>query len=318
MSDLARFRRGLRLPSRPASGGVRIEDPLRGILLIVPAMICFSASDTTSKFLTQSLPPIEIAWIRYATYAAMMLPALLRPGAGGISLAGMRTRQPALQALRGLGVVTSSILFIVGLQTLPMAVAAATSFCSPIFITILCIPMLGEKVGLRRWGAVVAGLLGVLVVVRPATSAFQPGVVFPVLSSVAWAFAMIFTRQMAGTDRVLTTMAWSGFTGLAALTVLLPFVWVPPSSGAILLAMFVGAVSTMAQLLVVMAYRHAPASVLAPFSYTQLLWSTSFGFLVFGAAPDRWTLVGAAIIAASGLYTAHRERVQGRARRAGG
>ena len=297
-------------PARPKTG--RTEDPLRGILLIVPAMILFSASDTTSKFLTADLPPIEIAWIRYVTYVAMMLPPLFRPTAGWRSL---RTKRPGLQVLRGLCIVASSIFFIMGLQTLPMAIAAAMSFCSPIFITLLCIPMLGEKVGLRRWGAVLAGLLGVLVVVRPGSSGFAWQVIWPALSSAAWAFSMIFTRQMAGSDRVMTTLTWSGIVGLAVLTVLLPFDCVVPSWRALGLSIVMGVIATTGQLLVVMAYRHAAASALAPFSYTQLLWSSFFGFLVFGTAPDRWTVAGAAIIVASGLYTAHRERVHSGAKR---
>jgi drug/metabolite transporter (DMT)-like permease len=282
----------------------RSEEPLRGILLIIPAMVFLSASDAMTKYLTADLPALEIGWIRYLTYVAMMIPPLFRPGAS------LRTRLPGLQVARGLGIVGSSIFFIIGLQTLPMAIAAAMSFCSPIFITILCIPMLGEKVGLRRWGAVVAGIVGVLVVVRPGAAGFQAGVIWPALSSAAWAFAMIFTRRMAGSERVMTTLTWSGCVGLVVLTMLLPLGWVTPSPRVLALSIVMGVLATGGQLLVVMAYRHAPASVLAPFSYTQLLWSSSFGFLVFGAVPDRWTAAGAAIIVASGLYIAHRERIR--------
>jgi drug/metabolite transporter (DMT)-like permease len=313
MSDLARFR--MRIPHRAAAvlpspvAEPRTDAPLRGILLYIPAMVLFSASDACSKLLGLTMASVEIGWIRYATFAVLMLIPVLRRGFGG-----MRTRQPVRQVVRGLGLVGSSIFFIAGLGHLPMAMAAAVGFCSPLFITALSVPLLGEQVGLRRWAAVVVGLIGVLIVVRPGGSGFQLAIIFPVLSSAAWAVGMITTRQMAGTDRTVTTLAWSAFTGAAVLTLLLPFGVRAPTSEELAVGILAGVVSTAAQWLVVLAYRHAAAVVLAPFSYTQMLWSSTFGFLLFSALPDLWTLVGAAVIIASGLYTLHRERLHGRKR----
>jgi drug/metabolite transporter (DMT)-like permease len=285
----------------------RIDDPVRGILLIVLAMVFFSMSDACSKFLGRMLPPIEVVWLRYGGFTLLMLPALLRRPAQ------FRSAAPFLQIGRGLGLLGSALFFTTGLRFLAMADATATSFVSPLFITALSIPLLGETVGVRRWSAILVGLVGVLIVVRPGTSTFNPASVFPLLSSVSWAFGIVLTRKMShSNDGMVTTLGYAAITGFAVMSLMLPFVWQAPSLEAILIGGFMACVSTAAQWLVVLGYRRANASVLAPFSYTQLIWSTLAGFLLFGMAPDMMTLVGAAIIVASGLYTAHRERIVAR------
>jgi drug/metabolite transporter (DMT)-like permease len=170
--------------------------------------------------------------------------------------------------------------------------------------------LLGEVVGIRRWAAVAAGMIGVLVVMRPGTGAFQPAALFGVASSTCWAAGLIMTRRMAGTERTATTLLWSACTGFLVLSVALPFDFVRPNAAQLALALAQGMLSSVGQWLVVLAHRTAPASTLAPFSYGQLLWSVVAGFLVFAALPDQWTVLGAAIIIGSGLYTAHRERVR--------
>jgi drug/metabolite transporter (DMT)-like permease len=153
-------------------------------------------------------------------------------------------------------------------------------------------------------------LIGVLIILRPGTSSFHPAAFFPVVSALAWAGTLVMTRMLSGKESVLTTMTYSSITGLAILSVLAPLVWIAPSWHDILFGILIGVSSTAGQWIVVLAFRYADASVLAPFSYTQLLWVSILGFLVFGEVPDVWTVTGAAIIVASGLYTAHRERVR--------
>ena len=215
-----------------------------------------------------------------------------------------------LQITRGMALLGSSLLFISGLRFLPIAEASATSFVSPLFVTALSIFFLGEKVGLRRWLATAVGLMGVLVVLRPGTSAFHPAAFFPVVSAFAWACCLILTRKMSGQERTMVTMAYASIVGFAILCMLVPFVWVVPTWHDLLFGTIIGLTSTAGQWIVVLAFRYADASVLAPFSYIQLLWVTLLGFLIFGEVPDVWTVVGAGIIVASGLYTAHRERVR--------
>ncbi len=284
-----------------------IEQPLRGIALMIGATICFSLSDTMAKYLVGNLPAVEIAWIRYVVFTLLALgPLARRP-------ADLRARRPLLQILRGLGIVASALFFILGLAHLPMAEAAAVSFASPLFITMLAFPLLGEVVGARGWAAAVLGFAGVLIAVRPGTDSFHPAALMVLLSSLAWAVSMIATRKMGVIDRSATTVVWTAGIGLLALTVLLPFAHGPMTLAQLGLAVLLGLAASSGHWLAIVAYRHAAASVLAPLSYAQLIWSSTFGFIVFGGLPDRWTLIGAVFIIGSGLYTVQRERVRLRA-----
>ena len=287
--------------------GAPADSPLRGIALSLIATTVFAASDTSAKFLTESLPVIEIAWIRYMIF--VLFAGYLARSA---NVGALWPRSPALQVLRGLCVVGSAVLFVFGVSSMQIAQASTISFISPLLITVLSIPVLGEVVGLRRWMATAAGMVGVVIVARPGTGGFQPAALFGVASSACWALALVITRKMSTTERSTTTLLWTAVVGAVALTVSLPFVFVAPSLPHLLLALVVGVLSSAGQWLTVLAHRLAPASVLAPFSYIQLVWATISGWLVFNNLPDEWTLVGAAIIIASGLYTAHRERVRAR------
>lgn len=286
---------------------LQTDDPLRGILLSLLATTVFAASDATAKFLTASLPVVEIAWIRYLVFVAFAAWLARSPDPRTLW-----PRSPSLQVLRGLCVVGSAVFFVYGLTFMQLAQASTISFLSPLLITVLSIPILGEVVGARRWAATAAGLLGVVIVARPGPGGWQVGALFGVASSACWALGLVITRKMAGTERSATTLAWTSVVGLAVLSVLLPFVFVWPTPAQWGLTLCIGVLSSTGQWLVVLAHRLAPASVLAPFSYSQLLWATLAGWLVFDALPDRWTLTGAAIIIASGLYTVHRERVRAR------
>lgn len=300
-------------PNPAPTASLRRERPALGIGLILAATVFLACSDTTAKYLAASLPAIEIAWIRYFVFFLIVLPALLYQGPARV----LRSSRPGLQVFRGFGLVTSSILFITSLRYLPVAEATATSFAAPLFITALSIPFLGERVGPRRWAATVVGLVGVLIVVRPGTSAFDPASILPLLSAFGWASAVVATRRTSAGDGAVTTLTYSAIAGVAVLSVLAPFVWVVPDWRSVALATFIGFAATTGHWLIVLGFRYGDASVLAPFTYAQLVWVTLFGWMAFGAVPDRWTLIGAGVIAASGIYTAHRESVRARARAAG-
>ena len=284
----------------------RADRPFRGIALILASTVFLGASDVTAKYLSATLPSIEIAWIRFLVFALIMSPAML----SGSRLYALDTRRPGLQVMRGVALLASSLFFISGLRFLPIAEASATGFVSPLFVTALSIVFLGESVGIRRWIATAVGLIGVLVILRPGTSAFHPAAFFPIVSALAWAGTLIMTRMMSGREHALTTMTYSSIVGVCVLCALVPFVWVTPSWHDIAFGIFIGVASTAGQWIVVLAFRYADASVLAPFSYTQLLWVSILGFIIFGELPDIWTVTGAAFIVGSGLYTAHRERVR--------
>ncbi len=287
-----------------ASAGRRVgDDPVRGILLVVSASIVFSISDATAKYVTQTLPVIEVAWVRYLVFTLLAtLPAIRDRGAT------LRTRKPVAQITRGLAIVGSALFFVFGLRLLPMADAAAINFVSPMFITMLSVPFLGERVGPRRWIAVGVGLTGAVIAAQPGTSAFSAAAAFPVLSAATWAIGIVLTRRMAVTEGPSTILAWTAGSGLLVLTCALPFDVVVPTGKELALCLLIGAAASAGQWMVILGYRAAPASMLAPFSYLQLIWSTGLGYIVFDGRPGVATIVGACIIAGSGLYSAHRER----------
>jgi len=289
-----------------SSAPARADQPFRGIALILASTVFLGTSDATAKYLSATLPAIEIAWIRFLTFALIMVPAML-PGS---PLYALPSDRRGLQLVRGTALLASSLLFISGLRFLPIAEASATSFVSPLFVTALAIFFLGESVGLRRWLATATGLVGVLIILRPGTGAFHPAAFFPILSALAWACTLIMTRMLSGRERAITTMTYSSIAGVCILSAMVPFVWVTPSWHDILFGIFIGIASTAGQWIVVLAFRYADASVLAPYSYTQLLWVSLLGFVVFGEVPGVWTVTGAVFIVASGLYTAHRERLR--------
>ena len=284
----------------------RADRPFRGIALILASTVFLGCSDVTAKYLSATMPTIEVAWIRFLVFALIMLPAIFP----GTKLYALQSDRRGLQLMRGTTLTLSSLLFISGLQFLPIAEASATGFVSPLFVTALSIVFLGERVGMRRWLATAVGLFGVGIILRPGSGAFHPAAFFPLLSALAWACTLIMTRMLSGNERVVTTMAYSSIAGLCILSALVPLVWVTPTWHDILLGIFIGVASTAGQWIVVLAFRYADASVLAPFQYTQLLWVSILGFMIFREVPDGWTVTGAVFIVASGLYTAHRERVR--------
>jgi len=293
-------------PKKSVLPAARADRPFRGIALILASTVFLGTSDVTSKYLSATLPSIEIAWIRFLVFALIMVPAML-PGS---PLFALRTGRPGLQVMRGVALLGSSLFFISGLRFLPIAEASATGFVSPLFVTALSIVFLSERVGVRRWLATAVGLIGVLIILRPGSSSFHPAVFFPLVSALSWACMLIMTRMMSGREAAITTMTYSSIVGVGILSALVPLVWVAPSWHDILFGILVGLASTVGQWIVVLAFRYADASVLAPFSYTQLLWVSILGFLIFGEVPGVWTVTGAVFIVASGLYTAHRERLR--------
>ena len=288
------------------------DNYLRGGMFMLAATVMFSLSDTTAKYVTQSVPAVELATIRYAVFVAMASSPLLRT-----RRPSLRSRRPTLQILRGMGVVGSALAFILSLGALPIAEATAINFITPLLITVLAIPVLGEVVRPQGWLAVLAGFLGMLVVVRPGIGGLHPAALLVVLSSLCWCVAMLVTRRLVSIDRSSVTLLWTACTGFVLLLCVVPFFLAPLSARQAGLCLFVGVIASSGQWLAVLAYRYARATVLAPLGYAQLLWSSALGYLVFGNVPDRWTLVGAVIIAGSGVYVVHLERVRVAALRTG-
>ncbi len=290
-------------PAPAAAAAAKPERTVVGILALLASVALFPVSDTASKVLTGTLPGIEVAWMRYLVFVVMTVPLLLRDR----SL--LRTKRPGLQAGRAVASAASTALFIVAFGMMPVANATAIGFLAPVVVTAMAALFLRETVGVRRWAAALVGLAGVMVIVQPGGSSFTLASLVPLCGSVASALAVIGTR-LARDERPETTMLFQAVVGFIVVTALAVFDFHVPSWNEVAVGCIAGFFATVASLMQVFAYRHAPASLLSPFTYTQLMWAAGLGFLVFGTVPGPSMICGAAIIAASGIYTAWRETVR--------
>lgn len=280
-----------------------IDRPLHGIMLTLAAGIIFCVADTIAKKLAGEVAIVQITWTRYIVFMTMSL--LITTRVGGHSF---RVRMPLSQIARGMCLVGSSLLFVLGIRDVSLAEAAAIGFIGPIMVTLLSIPLLGERVDGGKWFALAAGMLGVLVVLRPGTGMFKPEGLYRVASALFWSLGVILTRRMTAIERAETTMFWSAVSGFIALSVIIPFHYVTPTRLQMMLSLGQGILSSLGQWMVILSLRFTPVSTLAPYSYMQLLWTTIAGVITFSVWPDVWTLTGASIIAGSGLYTARRQK----------
>jgi drug/metabolite transporter (DMT)-like permease len=296
-------------PVRPAEGLPADERPLAAIGLVLLAVLLFSIMDAMSKLLAARLDPVEVVWGRYLAILILLFPFIAREPR--LLLA----QRPWLQALRGISILGAALFFIAGLARLALADATAIGFASPLLVTALSIPLLGEQVGVRRWSAVAVGFIGVLVVVRPGSGVIGTAALLPVLSAACWALGIVITRRMGGADRAPTTLFYSTAVGFLLSGIALPFIWRAASVEDWAMMAGMGVLSALGQYLFILGLVRGAASLLAPFSYSQMVWSTLMGYLVFGTVPTAWTWLGASLIVASGIYIAHRERVRARAGR---
>jgi drug/metabolite transporter (DMT)-like permease len=214
-----------------------------------------------------------------------------------------------LQFVRGLMLISTTIFNFFAFRYLQLDEALAILFSTPFLVEILAGPILGEWVGWRRWTAIGIGFIGVLVVIRPGLGGMQWAALLSVAAAILYASYSIATRMVMRHDSAETTLFCANLVGALIMLVALPFVWTaPPSLLDFALLLGVGAFGSLGHYLLILAHHRAPASVLSPFIYTQLLWATTLGFLVFGDVPTQWTLIGGGIVVASGLYLIHRER----------
>jgi drug/metabolite transporter (DMT)-like permease len=226
----------------------------------------------------------------------------------------MRTKRPVLQLVRSALLLGSTITNFLAFRYLQLDQALAILFSTPFMVAILAGPILGEWIGWRRWLAILVGFAGVLLVTRPGIGGVHWAALYSVASAVFYALYIVATRVLSRSDPSDTTLFYSNLVGAVAMLPVLPFVWQTPDDPFIIFLMVVfGAFGSFGHYLLIVAHRLAPASVLAPFMYSQLVWATGFGYFVFGDVPNRWTLAGAAVVVASGLYLLHRERVRGTA-----
>lgn len=284
-----------------------MSNRLKAILLLMGAMAVFTVLDTSAKYVSQSLPVLVGVFFRYGIGFVLALAVVWQ--AGGVRL--MRTRHPVLQVLRGVLLLASTATNFLAMSYLQLAQTAAISFTIPLWVCALSVPLLGEHVGVRRWLAVIVGFLGVLIIMRPGSAEFHWAMLISLCNALLGAFYNIATRKVGGHDSTETSLFYVGLVGTLVSATTLPQVWQTPQGFEWLLLLLMGLAGTAGHFMLIQAHRLAPASAIAPFIYTQIITMTISGALVFGQFPDGWTLVGAAIVVASGVYVFARERKMG-------
>ena len=280
---------------------------LIGIALMCAAVASFSCLDATGKYLNHHMATSEVVWARYFfafTLTLVFSNPVNRPGL-------MRTARPWVQVGRSALLLFSTALNLFALRWLQLDEALSIIFATPLLVAVLCVPLLGEHVGWRRWTAIIIGFCGVLVVARPGFGGLHPAALLSLGGTICYAVYVISTRVLSRTDSNETTQFYTNLVGAVGMTLIVPFIWTPPDSAMVGgLMVLIGALGGGGHYLLILAHRLAPASTLAPFIYTQIIWTTTLGFVVFGDVPHRWTIVGGLIVISSGLYLLHREAVR--------
>jgi len=303
--------RPIGLPAEPgdrksaARAGLKTGATLAGIALMCVATMTFAVTDATAKWLSGHINVWMVVWTRYVIHFAVAFLVFNPWTVPGL----LRTRRPGLQLLRSALLFTTTALNFTALQFLQLDQTVSIMFSTPFFVALFAGPMLGEWVGVRRWAAIMVGFAGILLVAQPGTGGIHPAALLSLGAAVSYALYGITTRMLAATDAATTTLFYSALVGTLVASLPLPFVWETPREPLVYAAMLeLGVVAGAGHFLLIIAHARAPAATLAPFIYTQILAMVALGWLVFGDKPSLWTLCGAAVVIASGIYLLFRER----------
>ena len=284
------------------------RDRLTGIGLMCGAVLLFAFSDAAAKYLNGHMDTVQVVWARYMSafvLALFIVNPIRRPQV-------MRTSRPWLQLGRSTLLLVSTALNFVALRYLQLDQAVAIIFCTPFIVAALGGPILGERIHWRRWTAIMVGFCGVLLVARPGAGGIHPAALLSVMGAFCYAIYSISTRILSRTDSNETTNFYSNLVGAVAISLAVPLFWTPQTDPKVIVLMCtMGLFSGMGHYLLIIGHRLAPASVLAPFIYTEIVWMIALGYWVFGDVPNHWTLAGVSVVIASGLYLLYRERVRG-------
>ena len=283
----------------------RDSQHLSGIMLMIGAYAMFSLLDASAKYLLGQLNPPTIVFMRYVIGLGLALLWIASRREAGL----FRSEHPRTQAVRGVLLLASTACNFTALQYLQLAQTAAIMFSGPLWVCALSHLMLKERVGPRRWAAVIAGFGGVLLIMRPGLTGFHPAMLLSLLAALTVALYQLTTRRVGADDRSETSLFYGTLWGAVFAFPAAAFAFEVPSGWQWPLLAFAGFCGSFGHYLLIAAHRIAPAALLAPFSYTQIVWMALLGFILFGQIPERMTLLGGAIVIASGLYVLHRERV---------
>jgi len=282
---------------------------LIGIALMCGAVALFACLDTTAKYLNTKMDSLEIAWARYTS--AFLLTLIVSNPLTHRGL--LRTRSAKLQVTRSVLLVASTALNFLALRWLQLDEALSIIFTFPFIVAIISGPMLGEWIGWRRWSAIGFGFAGVLLITRPGMGGMHPAAFISLAATICYGFYAVITRIVSRVDSNQTSLFYANFIGALVMLPVIPFVWQPPANWliALMLAM-TGVLGSTGHYCLIAGHKLAPASVLSPFIYTQLIWVVILGYFVFDHVPTGWTMAGAAMVIGSGLYLLYRERKVGK------
>jgi drug/metabolite transporter (DMT)-like permease len=282
---------------------------LTGIALMCGAVAMFACLDTTAKYLNADMDSLQIAGMRYLS--AFVLTLIVSNPLTHIGL--LRTKRLKLQIVRSLLLVFSTALNFLALRWLQLDEVLSIIFTFPFIVAIASGPMLGEWLGWRRWSAICVGFGGVLLITRPGFGGMHPAALFSLAATVCYGLYAVITRIVSRVDSNQTSLFYANFVGALVMLPVLPFVWTTPKSWVIALMLVgTGVLGSAGHFLLISGHRLAPAAVLSPFVYTQLIWVVILGYLVFDHVPNGWTMAGAAVVISSGLYLLYRERKLGK------
>ena len=284
----------------------RPQNSRLGIGLALIALALFTVGEVIVKTLIRDYDITQVVWARYVFHALVTFALFSRVNV----LAQARTTRPWLHLTRSALMLVATTLFFFSLRYLALADAVAINFVAPLLVTALSIPMLKERVGIRRWVAIFVGFGGVLIIIRPGMGVMHWAAILPLCTAVCYAFYQILTRIASRTDDTQTSLFWTSAFGVVVSSLVVPFFWITPGLVELSMMVALGTVYGLGHYLLIRGLEIAPASKLSPFLYTQIIWATLLGWTFFNNFPDGPTLVGGAIVICSGLYIWRRETLR--------
>jgi drug/metabolite transporter (DMT)-like permease len=274
----------------------------RGILLMLAAVVCFTAMDAVAKGLIATYPTAMVIWARFVVMLGLVLILL-----GGKIRALMQTDHLLLHIIRSALQCATVYLFFLSLSYIGLAEAQALTDINPMLITLGAAVFLGERLGPHRIAAIVVAMIGAMIIIRPGFGMFSPAALLPLAAAVTYSVAALITRKVGAVESPWTSMLYASFIGSALTALPLPLVWQPVAAADLWRFLLLGALGTGAQLLIIRSFSVAEASAVAPFTYFGLIMAVFWGITLFGEYPDTATVIGALVIVSAGLYVWHRE-----------
>ena len=277
---------------------------MKAIIFNLLAWVMLPIMDGFAKYLSADLPVLQITWARYFFTVVFTFPVMFFFFRKNL----VWTDKPKLQFIRGLILLTANICFFYAISVISLAKALTLAFVAPLIVTAFSPVYLGEKVGFRRWSAVIIGFIGSLVVIRPGFVEINLASFAALGTGIMYGFYLIITRKLSTSDNPLLTLLLTGVVGAVIISCVMPFVWVQPTTSQWSMMAAIGVFACIGHLFLILSLKYADASKLAPFSYFEIVTNIIIGYYFFGDFPDSWTFLGLAIIVMSGIYIYKREQ----------